>query len=347
MKTLIFSIIIFVWFSNSTFWAQIVNYTHTEPFIGHRFGKLISGDDEHFYTLGYRRINVAYSLPEYRKYRNNKLIKQIPVAFSAIAGNEVDRDFFRFQDQLVLQTESAQFGNHDIFLYTTDLELTQQSNKIRAINISLKPSEHVARRGKTFDQDSTHLLIYALVEDVLNRSFRMYFSVFDQQMNLLENRTKHFIFPSENIALHSIHLSNENHLLAVFKSSLQRYGTYRVQQDNPPAFFLVDLRKTKANTVLFQLEGMDVMDLAVQPLSNQNWALRGNWFKPGNRDSGFFSVIYDSEKNVYYNESIWDYFKSAQVSSVGGRSSQSRINDIITPERSSIENFVIHSFIPN
>ena len=346
MKKHIFLILIFVGLSNCAYWAQIINYTSSEPFVGHRFGALVPGEDTYFYTLAYKRINIAYSFPMFRKYMGNELVKQVPVVYSADADNEIDREFFRFQDLLVLQTESTQFGKHDIFLYTTDLELTQQSNKISAINISLKSSEHLDCTGYTFDQDSTHLIIYALVEDVLNRSFRMYHSIFDQEMNQLESGSQQFIFPSDHTKLHSVHLSKDNHMLAVFQSYLYHPLQFRIRRDNPPTFYLVDLRKPRGNTILLKLEGKEVLDIVVHPLGNQNWLVSGSWIKKSNQESGIFSMTFNSQENVYFNEYLWSYFKTAQVSSIGGQSHKANADEIISTERSRLDNYIVHSFIP-
>jgi hypothetical protein len=328
-------------------WSSFIDFGNFEVFRGHRFGQLVPGDGDSFYTLGYTKVNMTYSIPTFRLYQNNRMSKEVPVKHLNAQGNELDQDFFRFQDHLVLLTESKQFGKQEFFMHAVDLDLSESNKPIKALSINLKINESVTHSGYVFDTDSAHCLIYALVEDATNLSIRIEFSIFDKQLNSTESGAKSLIFPSDNTIFNSIHLSNDNNLVATFKVFTRNPKNYHVRHRNLQAFFLVDLRKKQSNTILVKIPEKKILDLVVYPLNDQRWLLTGLWLEESTNKSGIFSSSYNSENNEYFDEHEWPYYVPNQMASSGGNAFQMKDFTSLQTTKSPLTHFIIREHLPH
>ncbi len=327
-------------------WSSFIDFGNFEVFRGHRFGQLVPGDGDSFYTLGYTKVNMSYSIPTFRMYQNNRLSKEVPVKHLNAQSNELDQDFFRFHNHLVLLTESKQFGKQEFFIHAVDLDLNESINPIKALTTNLTINESVTHSGSVFDPDSAHCLIYALVEDATNRAIRIEFSIFDRQLNSIESGSKSLIFPSNNSIFNSIHLSNDNNLVATFKVFTHNPNQYFLRYRYLQAHFLVDLRKKQSNTILVKIPEKRILDLVVSPLNDQRWLITGMWLEESTNKSGIFSSVYNSDSNEYSDEHEWLYYAPNHMASIGGNTHKINNASLTRTTKSPLTNFIVREFLP-
>jgi hypothetical protein len=260
--------------------------------------------------------------------------------------NELDHDFFRFQNQLLLLTEVKQFGKHNFFFHAADLALTESKKQVKTLSLNLKMNESVVKSGHVLDPNAAHILFYALVEDIQNRVFRMHFSIFDKNLMEQETGSKTLIFPSENMLLQNVHLSNDNHVLAVFKLYAHRASRFHLSYRDLDAFFLVDFRKNENHTVKVEIPEKKIADLVVYPQNNQIWRLTGLWSDQNKGQTGFFSSLFNSESNAYFDEHEWVHTMPTQITSTVGNSVYKLNEGQIVNTNSPLTLFLVRDFFP-
>lgn len=347
MKAFGILLIVGIGLQSNVVWSSFIEYGNFELFRGHRFGQLVPGEGNSFYTLGYTKVNMTYSIPTFRLYQNNRMLKEVPAKFLSANSNERDQDFFRFQDHLVLLTESKQFGKHEFFFHALDLALNQSKKQNKVLSLDLKINETLSHYGYVMDPGSTHLLLYALIEDATNLTFRIHFSIFDAHLNQLEKGSKELIFPSDNTLFHGIHLSNDNNILATFKVLTRNPNRYHLRYLDLKAFYTVDLRKTQNSTIAVKIPEKKVVDLVVHPLNNQNWLLTGLWLDENSNTSGIFSSTFNTERNEYFNEFDWIYARHKANNSLVGNAHKTQNKAFSHAPKSPLTNFIIREFHPH
>lgn len=319
--------------------AQNIILNDFDIFRGHRFGQIITGEDDTFYALHYIKVNMAYAIPKIRMYKGNAILKEHAIEHLNASGTELDQDFFVFQNKLLLLTESKQFGRHDFFLYSNDDQLEEKSVRIPLQSTTFKVTETLVKSGIVSSPDSTKLLFYALIEDVQNRTYFIHYTIFDEQLNVVERKSRSYLFPSANIELRSLNLSDDLNILAVFSLHAKRASrTYNLHFDRL-SFFLIDLRKDENNSVKFTLPDKKVLDVQVLPTTDNDWRLCGTWSNEKNNSSGFFHSVYSASKNNYSEEKMWEYPQTEIITTWQG---QPDLNNV--KKKSSLLHFLAHDF---
>lgn len=325
--------------------AQIINFSEYDLFRGHRFGKIVPLDDDTFFTLTYNKVNMSYAIPKIRMYKGNRMIKEDEFEKLEPINAELDQDFFLFQNQLVLLTESKQFGKHSFFIYSKDTELEQEGKRFQLQSLSLKPSETVVKSGLTVSPDSSKLLFFALTEEVQSRTYYVHYSILDENLESIESSSKSYIFPSANIELHSMHLSDDLDALAVFTLFAKRASRLHNFYLDRLAYFFVDLKKESNNTVRFSLPEKNVIDLKIIPKNHKNWLVSGLWRNPDDTQTGIFVTTFNSNQNKYSNEHEWVYTSNDNIkSNISSQNDKNYFHSAVS-SKSKLNRFIVRELI--